>query len=63
MKDGSDTVSDWPLLNALVNTASGAAGVSLHYGGGVEMGYSQRSGVVIVTGGRDEASKSFERGL
>jgi hypothetical protein len=51
MKDGSDAVSDWPLLNALLNTASGATWVSLHHGGGVGMGYSQHSGVVIVCDG------------
>ncbi len=51
MKDGSDAVSDWPLLNALLNTASGATWVSLHHGGGVGMGYSQHSGVVIVADG------------
>ena len=48
MKDGSDAVSDWPLLNALLNTASGATWVSLHHGGGVGMGFSQHTGVVIV---------------
>ena len=48
MKDGSDAVSDWPLLNALLNTASGATWVSLHHGGGVGMGYSQHAGMVIV---------------
>ena len=51
MKDGSDAVSDWPLLNALLNTAGGATWVSLHHGGGVGMGYSQHSGVVIVCDG------------
>ena len=51
MKDGSDAVSDWPLLNALLNTASGATWVSLHHGGGVGMGFSQHSGVVIVCDG------------
>ncbi len=49
--DGSDAVSDWPLLNALLNTASGATWVSLHHGGGVGMGFSQHSGVVIVCDG------------
>ena len=48
MKDGTDAVSDWPLLNALLNTAGGATWVSLHHGGGVGMGYSQHSGMVIV---------------
>ena len=56
MKDGSDAVSDWPLLNALLNTASGATWVSLHHGGGVGMGYSQHSGVVIVADGTTEAA-------
>jgi urocanate hydratase len=53
MKDGSDAVSDWPLLNALLNTASGATWVSLHHGGGVGMGFSQHSGMVIVCDGTD----------
>ena len=57
MMDGSDAVSDWPLLNALLNTASGASWVSLHHGGGVGMGYSQHSGVVIVADGTPEAAK------
>ena len=60
---GSDAVSDWPLLNALLNTASGATWVSLHHGGGVGMGYSQHSGVVIVADGTDEAAKRLERVL
>ena len=51
MQDGSDAVSDWPLLNALLNTASGATWVSIHHGGGVGMGYSQHAGVVIVCDG------------
>ncbi len=63
MMDGSDAVSDWPLLNALLNTASGASWVSLHHGGGVGMGYSQHSGVVIVADGTDEAAKRLERVL
>ncbi|WP_103764997.1 urocanate hydratase [Roseovarius confluentis] len=63
MKDGSDAVSDWPLLNALVNTASGATWVSLHHGGGVGMGFSQHAGVVIVADGTDEAAKRLERVL
>ncbi|NBZ87559.1 urocanate hydratase [Stagnihabitans tardus] len=63
MKDGSDAVSDWPLLNALVNTASGATWVSLHHGGGVGMGFSQHSGVVIVADGTPEAAKRLERVL
>ncbi|MEN5230972.1 urocanate hydratase [Brevundimonas naejangsanensis] len=63
MMDGSDAVSDWPLLNALLNTASGASWVSLHHGGGVGMGYSQHSGVVIVADGTEEAAKRLERVL
>jgi len=63
MKDGSDAVSDWPLLNALLNTASGATWVSLHHGGGVGMGYSQHSGVVIVCDGSDAAARRIERVL
>ncbi len=63
MRDGSDAVSDWPLLNALLNTASGATWVSLHHGGGVGMGYSQHSGMVIVADGTPEAAKRLERVL
>jgi urocanate hydratase len=63
MKDGSDAVSDWPLLNALLNTAGGATWVSLHHGGGVGMGYSQHAGVVIVCDGTDDAAKRIERVL
>jgi urocanate hydratase len=63
MQDGSDAVSDWPLLNALLNTAGGATWVSLHHGGGVGMGYSQHSGVVIVADGTDAAAKRLERVL
>ncbi|WP_293760660.1 urocanate hydratase [uncultured Aquitalea sp.] len=63
MKDGSDAVSDWPLLNALLNTAGGATWVSLHHGGGVGMGFSQHSGVVIVCDGSDEAAKRVGRVL
>ena len=63
MKDGSDAVSDWPLLNALVNTASGATWVSIHHGGGVGMGFSQHAGVVIVADGTPEAAKRLERVL
>ena len=63
MVDGSDAVSDWPLLNALLNTASGASWVSLHHGGGVGMGYSQHSGVVIVADGTPEAAQRLERVL
>ncbi|WP_447724165.1 urocanate hydratase [Sphingomonas koreensis] len=63
MMDGSDAVSDWPLLNALLNTASGATWVSLHHGGGVGMGYSQHSGMVIVADGTPEAARRLERVL
>ncbi|MCC6828348.1 MAG: urocanate hydratase [Novosphingobium sp.] len=63
MRDGSDAVSDWPLLNALLNTASGATWVSLHHGGGVGMGYSQHSGMVIVADGTPEAARRLERVL
>jgi urocanate hydratase len=63
MQDGSDAVSDWPLLNALLNTASGATWVSLHHGGGVGMGYSQHSGVVIVCDGTPEAHERLGRVL
>ncbi|MER9251149.1 urocanate hydratase [Mesorhizobium sp. M0598] len=63
MKDSSDAVSDWPLLNALLNTASGATWVSLHHGGGVGMGFSQHAGMVIVADGTPEAAKRLERVL
>jgi urocanate hydratase len=63
MRDGSDAVSDWPLLNALLNTASGATWVSLHHGGGVGMGYSQHAGVVIVCDGTDAAARRIGRVL
>ena len=63
MMDGSDAVSDWPLLNALLNTASGATWVSLHHGGGVGMGFSQHSGMVIVCDGSDEAAERIARVL
>ncbi|MFC0203938.1 urocanate hydratase [Novosphingobium soli] len=63
MQDGSDAVSDWPLLNALLNTASGATWVSLHHGGGVGMGFSQHSGMVIVADGTPEAAARLERVL
>jgi urocanate hydratase len=63
MRDGSDAVSDWPLLNALVATAGGATWVSLHHGGGVGMGYSQHAGVVIVCDGTDAAARRIERVL
>ncbi len=63
MRDGSDAVSDWPLLNALLNTASGATWVSFHHGGGVGMGFSQHAGVVIVADGSDAARKRLARVL
>ncbi len=63
MKDGSDAVSDWPLLNALLNTAAGATWVSLHHGGGVGMGFSQHSGMVIVADGTPDAARRIERVL
>ncbi|WP_108879411.1 urocanate hydratase [Anderseniella sp. Alg231-50] len=63
MKDGSDAVSDWPLLNALLNCASGATWVSLHHGGGVGMGYSQHSGMVICCDGSDDAARRIGRVL
>ncbi len=63
MRDGSDAVSDWPLLNAMLNVAGGATWVSLHHGGGVGMGYSQHSGVVIVCDGSEEADKRIARVL
>ncbi|HSI19393.1 MAG TPA: urocanate hydratase [Sphingomonas sp.] len=63
MMDGSDAVSDWPLLNALLNTASGATWVSLHHGGGVGMGYSQHAGMVIVADGTPEAAARLGRVL
>ncbi len=63
MQDGSDAVSDWPILNALLNTAGGATWVSFHHGGGVGMGFSQHAGVVIVCDGSDEASRRIARVL
>ena len=63
MRDGSDAVSDWPLLNALLNTAGGATWVSIHHGGGVGMGYSQHAGVVIVCDGTEAAAKRIARVL
>ncbi len=63
MLDGSDAVSDWPLLNALLNTASGATWVSLHHGGGVGIGYSQHAGMVVVADGTDEAARRLARVL
>ena len=63
MKDGSDAISDWPLLNALLNTASGATWVSLHHGGGVGMGFSQHAGMVVVADGTEDAARRLERVL
>jgi urocanate hydratase len=63
MRDGSDAVSDWPILNALLNTAGGATWVSFHHGGGVGMGFSQHAGVVIVCDGTEEADRRIERVL
>lgn len=63
MRDGTDAVSDWPLLNALLNTAGGASWVSFHHGGGVGMGYSQHAGMVIVADGSQAAAKRLERVL
>ncbi|MDE0283075.1 MAG: urocanate hydratase [Gammaproteobacteria bacterium] len=63
MKDGSDAVADWPLLNALINTASGATWVSIHHGGGVGMGYSIHAGLVVVCDGTDGAARRIERVL
>ncbi|CAN5345197.1 urocanate hydratase [soil metagenome] len=63
MKDGSDAVSDWPLLNAMINTANGASWVSFHHGGGVGMGYSQHAGMVIVADGTESAAKRLSRVL
>jgi urocanate hydratase len=63
MRDGSDAVSDWPLLNALLNTASGGTWVSIHHGGGVGMGYSQHAGVVIVCDGSEAAARRIARVL
>jgi urocanate hydratase len=63
MKDGSDAVADWPVLNALVNTAGGASWVSLHHGGGVGLGYSIHAGMVIVADGTEDAAKRLSRVL
>ena len=63
MRDGSDAVADWPLLNALVNCASGATWVSIHHGGGVGIGFSQHAGMVIVCDGTPEAARRIERVL
>jgi urocanate hydratase len=63
MRDGSDAVSDWPLLNLMLNTAAGATWVSFHHGGGVGMGYSQHAGMVIVCDGTGAAARRIERVL
>jgi urocanate hydratase len=63
MRDGTDAVSDWPILNALLSTASGASWVSFHHGGGVGIGYSQHAGQVTVADGTPEAAKRLERVL
>ncbi|MDA8351802.1 MAG: urocanate hydratase, partial [Firmicutes bacterium] len=63
MKDGSDAVADWPILNALINAVGGASWVSVHHGGGVGMGYSIHAGMVIVADGTDAAEKRLERVL
>ena len=63
MKDGTDAVSDWPILNALINAVGGATWVSFHHGGGVGIGYSQHAGQVIVADGTPEAAKRLERVL
>jgi urocanate hydratase len=63
MRDGSDAVADWPLLNALLNCASGATWVSIHHGGGVGIGYSQHAGMVIVCDGTAAADRRLERVL
>jgi urocanate hydratase len=63
MKDGSDAIADWPILNALVNTAAGATWVSVHHGGGVGIGYSIHAGMVVVADGTDAAARRLERVL
>jgi urocanate hydratase len=63
MKDGSDAIADWPILNALVNTAAGAHWVSVHHGGGVGIGYSIHAGMVVVADGSEEAAGRLERVL
>jgi urocanate hydratase len=63
MRDGSDAIGDWPVLNALLNTAAGATWVSVHHGGGVGIGYSLHSGQVIVADGTDAAARRIERVL
>jgi urocanate hydratase len=63
MADGSDAIADWPILNALLNTASGASWVSVHHGGGVGIGRSIHAGMVVVADGTDEAAERLERVL
>jgi urocanate hydratase len=63
MRDGSDAIADWPLLNAMVNVAAGATWVSIHHGGGVGIGYSQHAGMVVVADGTDLAAQKLERVL
>ena len=63
MRDGSDAIADWPLLNAMLNVASGATWVSIHHGGGVGIGFSQHAGMVIVCDGTPEAARRLERVL
>ena len=63
MRDGSDAIADWPLLNALVNTAAGASWVSIHNGGGVGIGYSQHAGMVVVADGTEACARRLERVL
>ena len=63
MRDGSDAIADWPMLNAMVNTACGATWVSIHHGGGVGIGYSLHAGMVIVADGTPEAERRLERVL
>jgi len=63
MKDGTDAVADWPILNALINTAGGASWVSFHHGGGVGIGYSLHAGMVIVADGTDDAAERLSRVL
>jgi urocanate hydratase len=63
MRDGSDAIADWPLLNALVNTAAGASWISIHNGGGVGIGYSLHAGMVAVADGTEDAERRLERVL
>ena len=63
MIDGSDAIADWPLLNALVNTAAGASWISIHNGGGVGIGYSQHAGMVVVADGSEAAARRLQRVL